>query len=494
MAKPLPPSEIDSDRSSSPEPVERRISFHISTPKNIRPSPDRPRNVQHNEKSLPGIPTGTSNKQFHDEVVNEKSTTHYLEQPMEATDPAVGLLRSTTNVHKSSPPGTKPSLDRKPSLLRRVTSKLHITVPATPSSSQSKSPARPTPAAADVKHSTRPPRLPRIALPRSPTLPNSFVSRENREAALRERGLLPPSKDLSQQEREADERLGLAPIPVPNKDESGFSAASKIKEEWLSTNRSSESCASDSSAFYPRQQPNFSALASGVALIPHSASPSLPPNSTCDSDCTRADLNAEIPFLARSSISSSVPPLSHSSHLEVLQEEPAEHVPPTPPPPHHVQPPIIISTPVEDYFPPGYDVIVESPISCTFSTHLAPPGSFSQPHTPLPVSPDKESSHSSFPEPTRRRRTTDSNDRRRSSVGTSLSKFGTNSLTNLRRSMTGSIRYSGSSADLSSASSQLSSPRVPISPTMHNRGSILLETKGIQDEESRRLSELAFLD
>lgn len=35
--------------------------------------------------------------------------------------------------------------------------------------------------------------------------------------------------------------------------------------------------------------------------------------------------------------------------------------------------------------------------------------------------------------------------------------------------------------------------RQPISPTMHSRGSILMETKAIVDEESRRLSEMAFL-
>lgn len=35
--------------------------------------------------------------------------------------------------------------------------------------------------------------------------------------------------------------------------------------------------------------------------------------------------------------------------------------------------------------------------------------------------------------------------------------------------------------------------RKPVSPTMHSRGSILLEMKGIEDEESRRLSEMAFL-
>ncbi|OCH86623.1 hypothetical protein OBBRIDRAFT_806661 [Obba rivulosa] len=37
-------------------------------------------------------------------------------------------------------------------------------------------------------------------------------------------------------------------------------------------------------------------------------------------------------------------------------------------------------------------------------------------------------------------------------------------------------------------------PRQALSPTIHSRGSILLETKGIADAESRRLSEMAFLD
>lgn len=449
---PLPAAEDDSDRSSSPD-EPRRISLHVKSAR------DRP-------KALPGIPTA-----IHDEVVNEKSSDHFLEQPVEATGKLVGLLRSNTNIHKSSPPTTKPSL------IRRVTSRLHITVPATPSHA--------IPIPPDVKHSPRPPRPPRVVLPRSPTLPNSFASRENREAALRERGLLPPMKDLSEQEREADERL--APLPAPDKQQSGFSAASKIKEEWMSINRL---CTSDS--VYPRQLPSLSSLATGAPPLSYSAFSSLPQPTTCDSDHSRADLNAEMPFRGRSSISSSVPPLSPSSHLEVLEEEPAEHVPPTPPPPppHQIQPPIIISTPVEDSFSPGQAILADSPISSIFSTHLAPPESPYQPHTSTP---DKDNPSCPAPPPSRRR-TTDSNVRRRSSVGTHLSRFGTNSLTNLRRSVIGSIRYSGSSADLSSTSSQHSSPRVAIRPTMHNRGSILLETKGIQDAESRRLSELAFLD
>ena len=35
--------------------------------------------------------------------------------------------------------------------------------------------------------------------------------------------------------------------------------------------------------------------------------------------------------------------------------------------------------------------------------------------------------------------------------------------------------------------------RKPLAPTMHDRGSILLQTGAIEDEESRRLSEMAFL-
>lgn len=69
---PLP--ENDSDRSSSPD-EPRRISLHVKSAR------DRP-------KALPGIPTAV-----HDEVVNEKTSDHFLEQPVEATGKLVGLLR-----------------------------------------------------------------------------------------------------------------------------------------------------------------------------------------------------------------------------------------------------------------------------------------------------------------------------------------------------------------------------------------------------------------
>ncbi|KAH9915108.1 uncharacterized protein B0H18DRAFT_108111 [Fomitopsis serialis] len=37
-------------------------------------------------------------------------------------------------------------------------------------------------------------------------------------------------------------------------------------------------------------------------------------------------------------------------------------------------------------------------------------------------------------------------------------------------------------------------PRQALSPTIHDRGTILVEAGRIEDEESRRLSEMAFLD
>lgn len=42
-------------------------------------------------------------------------------------------------------------------------------------------------------------------------------------------------------------------------------------------------------------------------------------------------------------------------------------------------------------------------------------------------------------------------------------------------------------------SMEISTPRQPVSPTLHSHGSILLETSAIEDDEARRMTELAFL-
>ncbi|KAL0954422.1 hypothetical protein HGRIS_003408 [Hohenbuehelia grisea] len=86
-------------------------------------------------------------------------------------------------------------------------------------------------------HIPSPPSLPRIAPP--PQAVNSFASKENRDAALRARGLLPPLRpnpDLSVQEAHQDRRFSVV-LPVEeNEDE--VTAAKRIKEEWEARNRS----------------------------------------------------------------------------------------------------------------------------------------------------------------------------------------------------------------------------------------------------------------
>lgn len=83
--------------------------------------------------------------------------------------------------------------------------------------------------------------IPRPEPAESSTLPNAFTNRDQREAALRERGLLPP-KDNSQQERERNARLVAAaafrrPPPAEAAPASiEKSAAQMIREEWQQKN------------------------------------------------------------------------------------------------------------------------------------------------------------------------------------------------------------------------------------------------------------------
>ena len=54
-------------------------------------------------------------------------------------------------------------------------------------------------------------------------------------------------------------------------------------------------------------------------------------------------------------------------------------------------------------------------------------------------------------------------------------------------------RSTRSSGVVHSSTMPIPRARKPLAPTMHDRGSILLQTGAIEDEESRRLSEMAFL-
>jgi hypothetical protein len=83
-----------------------------------------------------------------------------------------------------------------------------------------------------------------------PEVVTSAYHKQQRDAALRERGLLPPlepGKDLSQQEREQDKRIPIVPLervePGTRIDEPDvvLSAADLVKQEWESKNRDVES-------------------------------------------------------------------------------------------------------------------------------------------------------------------------------------------------------------------------------------------------------------
>ncbi|KAI6094458.1 hypothetical protein EV401DRAFT_2049980 [Pisolithus croceorrhizus] len=513
---PLCPSEDDTDRSSSPEhlPPKSAVRGHKATTSVSRPS-DKKDVVRHADPVC--LPTAA---------------------PSSGKQP-------TSAAH-----------DVKVTLVRRVTSKLHIAIPKSRSTPASDSRSPP-------QTDSRRPRNQTSRLFVSPTspLPNSFVSRERREAALRERGLLPPKKDLSQQERDEDARLPVVPLcssTEPNRAIDGrtkgmMSLAEKIKQEWVAHNRDKAAQACDSELD-----------SSTCSLPPYSPggarSPSDPPqeqnaHETLSSNRVPSPLPTQVPLPAsptppeplsapdtRPSFSSSLPPLSMS--LEVLPEEQDREGPFTPPPsasPPNVYiqgqtvtgPGIVISTVVDAHNAEDADesptqTMVESPVSGAFVSLL-------HPHIldTCAEEPDDVLSPSvSFSPP--RKHTSDVYERGRGSkcqrptistctslspptsmrspslsptttvpVSRSRSRLGkVSSFTNLRRSVSTSLRsisnYSHRSttpsSDAASGMTGEATLRTPVSPTMHNRASIWFEMRAVEDPESRRLCEMAFLD
>ena len=75
---------------------------------------------------------------------------------------------------------------------------------------------------------------------KAPPLTNDFTSKELREAALRERGLIAaPKKNLSEVEQELDQKYAkITPIPRDQTTNGGEqSAAEKIRQEWKAKNK-----------------------------------------------------------------------------------------------------------------------------------------------------------------------------------------------------------------------------------------------------------------
>lgn len=88
--------------------------------------------------------------------------------------------------------------------------------------------------------STTPPATPAVRVKSGPPLTNDFTSKEQREAALRERGLIAaPKKDLSQLEQDLDRRYTkTTPAPRDQTTKAGQpSAAEKIIQEWKAKNQ-----------------------------------------------------------------------------------------------------------------------------------------------------------------------------------------------------------------------------------------------------------------
>lgn len=87
---------------------------------------------------------------------------------------------------------------------------------------------------------TSPQRIFTVRARGAPPLTNDFTSKEQREAALRERGLIAaPKKDLSQVEQDLDRKYAkVAPIPRDQTTKGGQqSAAEKIRQEWKAKNQ-----------------------------------------------------------------------------------------------------------------------------------------------------------------------------------------------------------------------------------------------------------------
>ncbi|KAF8633089.1 hypothetical protein AX15_001508 [Amanita polypyramis BW_CC] len=144
----------------------------------------------------------------------------------------------TTDAIENAPPAAASSSSQRPTsrsrtILKFLTAKIRPTSPTPP---------LPSPSV------TSPPGKTHFSF-RAPPPPDSQPAKEKREAALRERGLLPPlkpKKDLSRLEREHDTHLPVSPVEdttVTIASPTGIetiTAANLIKKEWEAKNHSRE--------------------------------------------------------------------------------------------------------------------------------------------------------------------------------------------------------------------------------------------------------------
>lgn len=215
----------------------------------------------------------------------------------------------------------------------------------------------------------------------APGLTNSFVSKEYRDAALRERGLLPPLP-LSVQEHQQDQELGVQPLP-PSESSQEMTMAKKIKQEWEAKNR--EQAKVDSP---PAQLDRMKSFRFGGSASQSSSSlkkPAVAP------DDTEAVPELDSPTLPTADI-----PASSSNSTSSSPSPPVKAELATPPPRTHssigsssspIRQSTSSSNDKELPSPPAKDTLAFTPSSPTSAKFSVPPSPQSLTYTtPLPPS------------------------------------------------------------------------------------------------------------
>lgn len=184
--------------------------------------------------SLPSLPSPPADSS--DSNLSHSSLDHAPPPHLPPSQPLVSFFIQSFLTTCSRSNSTMPSLSRTRTILKFLTPKIRLTIPV---------PHLPSPSSP-----TSPGGNNTLFAPRAPTPLDSQSAKEKRDAALRERGLLPPlkqNKDLSRQELEEDKRLPIASpiektaamITNPTGIEM-VSAADLIKIEWEAKNRSGQ--------------------------------------------------------------------------------------------------------------------------------------------------------------------------------------------------------------------------------------------------------------
>ncbi|GLB40234.1 hypothetical protein LshimejAT787_0801050 [Lyophyllum shimeji] len=410
---------------------------------------------------------------------------------------------------------------------------------------------------------------------------SSFASKENREAALRERGLLPPLRpnaDLSQAERERDHHLPV--LPSPSNDEvlavdgesKKVSAASIVKQEWEAKNKGSPDTDSQRERmstfkFGGLALPPVSMEVTSTAPTISVSSPTISaegPTAPSDTAASPLPPHADGSEAGSSNLTPSLDAASHTDAATTATLNTSESAPSTGqrsrPTGLKIQVqelkiPVIIESPVEE---PSLSATVSSglagelaPAEVAVSIDTADTSALPNAAT-SPISrprgrgfteppsigglkaPDSDRSKSFNPF----KRSQALSPHLPSSDSPSGGATRRLSMLSMRRSFVGTLFKPEKVSDASrtppsptipmdqasksplsptpspsspkwttlfppgaagaadanaNAKGQLLSRRQAVSPTLHSRGSILLEASNIEDDETRRMTELAFL-